>query len=77
MSIDKREKEKKYNHLAAAEVGEEANYNMIDGIINNTPKPSVMEKIRDYERQIAELPNGNFNTNEDEPKVSRPAREDL
>lgn len=36
--------DKKNNYLTAAEMGEEENYNMIDGIINNTPKPSVMEK---------------------------------
>lgn len=54
MSIDKREKDKRYNHLAAAEMGEEENYNMIDGIINNVRKPSLLEQMAEYERMIVE-----------------------
>ena len=47
-------KDKKYNHLAAAEMDEEGNYNMVDdGIINNVPKPSVLERMKDYERRMA------------------------
>jgi len=43
----------KYNHLAAAEISEEENYNMIDGIINNTKKPSILDHLR----QFKPLPN--------------------
>jgi hypothetical protein len=46
--------DKKENPLAAAEMSVEGNYNMIDGIINNAPKPSVLERMKEYERQIAE-----------------------
>jgi hypothetical protein len=46
--------DKKHNHLAAAEMGEEGNYNMIDGIINNSNKPSILEHIMEHERRIAE-----------------------
>jgi len=31
--------EQKYNHLAAAEMMKEDNYNQIDGVINNVSKP--------------------------------------
>ena len=41
-----------YNHLAAAEMDTEGNYNMIDGIINNE-KPSIL----DHMRQFKPLPN--------------------
>ncbi len=35
------------DHLAAAEMSVEANYNQIDGIINNeAPKPSVLDSLR-------------------------------
>ena len=35
------------DHLAAAEMSEEPNYNQIDGILNNTgPKPSVLDTLR-------------------------------
>jgi len=37
----------KYNHLDAAEMGEEQNYNQIDGVINNT-KPSIIEYLRQF-----------------------------
>lgn len=43
----------KYNYLAAAERGEEDNYNQIDGVPNNTTKPSIIERLREYERQKA------------------------
>ena len=36
------------NHLASAEMDEEGNYNMIDGIINNEKKPSILEHLRQY-----------------------------
>ena len=46
--------DKKKNHLAATEMSVEGNYNQIDGIINNTPKPSVIDKMKDYEKRAAE-----------------------
>jgi len=67
-------KRKKHNHLAAAEMNEEENYNQIDGIISSTPKPSVMEKIREYEQRIAE---NACCANGGDPKKPCPAREDL
>jgi hypothetical protein len=36
----------RFNHLAAAEMGAEQNYNQIDGIINNENKPSILEQLR-------------------------------
>ncbi len=41
----------RFNHLAAAEMGAEQNYNQIDGIINNEPKPSILEFLRDHRPQ--------------------------
>ena len=35
----------KYNHLAAAEMDAEENYNQIDGVINNY-KPSILEYLK-------------------------------
>jgi len=43
----------RYNYLAAAEMGEEDNYNQIDGVPNNTTKPSILERLREYEAQKA------------------------
>jgi hypothetical protein len=42
-----------FNHLAAAEMDEEGNYNMIDGVINNA-KPSILEHLRQYKPQQTE-----------------------
>lgn len=44
----------KHNHLAAAEMGEEQNYNNIDGIINNVQKPSILEQMKEYQEKIAD-----------------------
>lgn len=44
----------KYNYLAAAEMSEEQNYNMIDGVPNNTAKPSIIEHLRQFQPQPAE-----------------------
>ena len=62
----------KYNYLASVEISDEGNYNMIDGIINNTPKPSLLERMKEYELRIAENRN-----NEGERKLNRPAIEEL
>ena len=56
MITDKLCADKKENCLANAELDAEGNYNMIDGIINNTQKPSVLDKIKEYERLITESP---------------------
>ena len=37
--------ETKYNHLAAAEMMKEDNYNQIDGVLNNTSKPTFTERM--------------------------------
>ena len=41
-------KQEKHNHLASAEMDAEGNYNMIDGIINNEKKPSILEHLRQF-----------------------------
>lgn len=38
--------EQKYNHLAAAEMMKEDNYNQIDGVINNITKPTFEERMK-------------------------------
>lgn len=44
----------KYNHLAAAEMSDEDNYNQIDGVPNNTTKPSILEQLRELQHKAAE-----------------------
>ena len=40
------------NSLNAAEIGEEQNYNQIDGIINNeAPKPSVRDSLKQFQQE--------------------------
>ena len=68
-------KKEKQNYLAFAEMDEEGNYNMIDGIINNIPKPSLLEKIKEYERLIAKNTNGD--TDVGNPEICRPVQEEL
>lgn len=47
------------NYLKTAEMGCEQNYNQIDGIINNTPpKPSVMNSLRQYQREADKFRDG-------------------
>lgn len=51
------------NHLAAAEMSVEGNYNQIDGIINNeAPNPSLRDTLRQYQedvkKQDAQPPSG-------------------
>ena len=43
-----RVEQEKHNHLAAAEMGAEGNYNMIDGIINNVEKPSILDHLQQF-----------------------------
>lgn len=47
------------DHLAAAEMSAEANYNQIDGIINNeAPKPSVLDSLRQCQEAADKAQNG-------------------
>ena len=70
-------KKEKQNYLASAEMDEEGNYNMIDGIINNTPKPSLLEKMKEYERQIAENKNNADMIDTDKTEICRSDKEEL
>jgi len=46
---------KKPNYLASAEIQAEENYNMVgDGIINNVSKPSMLERLEEFERRKQE-----------------------
>ena len=49
--------QEKHNHLAAAEMGAEGNYNMIDGIINNVEKPSILDHLKQFKPQPSERGN--------------------
>jgi len=68
-------KDKKQNYLASAEMDEESNYNMIDGVINNTPKTSLLERMKEYEQRVAESQNAD--TDIGRPKISRSEKEIL
>ena len=69
-------KNKRFNHLAAAEMDEEENYNQIDGIISNVPKPSVLDRMKEYERRMAEHRKADEEIDgEDEQELKRPSRE--
>ena len=49
---------KKPNSLSAAEIQAEDNYNMVgDGIINNSSKPSMLERLEEFERRKQERHN--------------------
>ena len=51
--------ETKPNHLAAAEMGAEGNYNQIDGIINNeAPKPSLLDTLRQCQEDAGKSQGG-------------------
>ena len=46
---------RKPNYLSAAEINVEGNYNMVgDGIINNVPKPSLLERLEEFEQRKRE-----------------------
>ena len=46
---------KKPNVLSAAEIAVEDNYNMVgDGIINNVGKPSLLERLEEFEKRKQE-----------------------
>jgi hypothetical protein len=43
---------KKPNFLSSAEIQAEGNYNMVgDGIINNVGKPSLLERLEEFEKR--------------------------
>lgn len=44
----------KYNYLASAEMGMEDDYNQIDGIINNGPKLSILDQLREFQHKSTE-----------------------
>jgi len=70
-------KKEKQNYLASAEMDEESNYNMVDSIINNTPKPSLLEKMEEYERLIAENKNNTDKIDVDKPEICRSEKDEL
>jgi hypothetical protein len=43
---------KPYDYLAAIEMSSEGNYNMVDGIINNIQKASLLDQMKEYERKV-------------------------
>ena len=52
---DKLNNGKKPNYLSAAEIRYTENYNMVgDGIINNIPKPSMLERLEEFEQRKKE-----------------------
>lgn len=47
------------DHLAAAEMSVEGNYNQIDGIINNeAPKPSLLDNLRQCQEEAGKSQGG-------------------
>lgn len=44
------------NHLAAAEMQAEQNYNQIDGILNNEAPPSIRDGLRRFQEEAAQAP---------------------
>ena len=68
----KRGRNKPYNYLAAAEMGGEGNCNMVDGIVNNVPRPSLLDGLKAYGQRIADQ-----NRADDERRNSEHTREEL
>ena len=52
--------DKKDTYLVAAEMAVESNYNMIDGIINNVPKPSMLARLEEFEQRKKERHKDDF-----------------
>ena len=45
----------RFDYLVGAEMSVEGNYNMVgDGIINNVPKPSILEHLAELEKRKRE-----------------------
>lgn len=65
-------------YLCSAEMTEEANYNMIDGLMNNTPKKkdknaprrSVLKRLRKHQQKIASQGKG-------QPQQQRAVEEEM
>ena len=65
-------------YLRSAEMAEEANYNMIDGLMNNTPKKkdknaprrSVLKRLRKHQQKIASQRKG-------QPQQQRAVEEEM
>ena len=65
-------------YLRSAEMAEEANYNMIDGLMNNTPKKknknaprrSVLKRLRKHQQKIA-------NQGKGQPQQQRAVEEEM
>ena len=65
-------------YLRSAEMAEEANYNMIDGLMNNTPKKkdknaprrSVLKRLRKHQQKIASQGKG-------QPQQQRAVEEEM
>jgi len=50
-----------FGYLKSAEMSVEGNYNMIgDGIINNVPKPSLLERLEEFEQRKRERHKDDF-----------------
>jgi hypothetical protein len=77
MNPVKKDKEKKDNYLATAEMSVEGNYNQIDGIINNVPKPSFLEQLKEYERLIDKNKKGDTDPNGGKLEKSRLSKDEL
>ena len=55
------DKDSKSGYLVNAELAVEGNYNMVgDGIINNTPKPSLLERLEELEKRKKERHKDDF-----------------
>ena len=51
----------KFGYLKSAEMSVEGNYNMIDdGIVNNVPKPSMLERLEEFEQRKRERHKDDF-----------------
>ena len=61
-------KQKVDSHLATAEMSEEVNYTMLDGIINNVQKPSVLERLEEFEQKKKERHHDDFLDKTDETR---------
>jgi hypothetical protein len=53
--VQPHDKNGKFGYLVNAELSTESNYNMVgDGIINNAPKPSMLEHLKELEQRKME-----------------------
>jgi hypothetical protein len=66
--------EQKYNHLAAAEMMKEDNYNQIDGVINNISKPTFEERLKDAKNKAKAHKNRKSERHRDSKRSHRTER---